>query len=125
MPSNELSSKILDRYIQLNDQNIPFIVIFSSSHEIDLAETTKALADKNNFEVRGYSFSAQPEELRKPRIVRVAAVQNSIVKLTTDKIAIQRDALHAKIGEIVKAAAASNVNIICFQEAWSKLDQIR
>lgn len=52
---------------------------------------------------------------------QVAAVQNSIVKPTTDSITVQRDAIHGKIQEIVKAAAASNVNVICFQEAWSKL----
>lgn len=51
---------------------------------------------------------------------QVAAVQNSIVRPTTDKISDQRDAIFAKITEIVKAAAASNVNIICFQEAWSE-----
>lgn len=43
------------------------------------------------------------------------------MKPTTDKISVQRNALFAKLSEIVKAAAASNVNVLCFQEAWSKL----
>lgn len=51
---------------------------------------------------------------------QVAAVQNSIVRPTTDPINVQRDAIHAKIQKMVEAATASNVNIICFQEAWSK-----
>lgn len=51
---------------------------------------------------------------------QVAAVQNSIVRPTTDPINVQRDAIHGKIEKIVNSAAASNVNIICFQEAWSK-----
>ena len=91
------------------------------SHELDLADETKELADVHNFEARGFTFPAEVEELRKPRIVRVAAVQNAIVEPTTEKLSVQRDALYKKIGVIVKAAAASNVNIICFQEAWSKL----
>lgn len=51
--------------------------------------------------------------------VQVGAVQHSIVKPTTDSIQAQRDAIFEKIGRIVEAAAASDVNILCFQEAWS------
>lgn len=106
---------------------------------------TLEIAEKYNFDVQGYVFSAKLEELRKPRIVRVsstircslfllslcltnrtnskqiAAVQNSIVRPTTDPINVQRDAIHAKIQKMVEAAATAAVNIICFQEAWSKL----
>lgn len=50
----------------------------------------------------------------------MAAVQNSIVLPTTEKVGAQRDAIHKKIEKIIKAAAASNVNVLCMQEAWSK-----
>lgn len=82
------------------------------------AQTTE-LSEQHNFDARGYAFTAETEEFRKPRIVRIAAVQNSIVEPTTEKVSVQRDALHGKIGKIIQAAAASNVNIICLQEAWS------
>lgn len=78
------------------------------------------LSEEHNFEARGYAFTAEIEESREPRIVRIAAVQNSIVEPTTEKISVQRDALHIKIGIIIHAAAASNVNVICLQEAWSE-----
>lgn len=42
------------------------------SHELKLDPKTIEIAQKNNFEVKGYSFDAKPEELRKPRIVRVS-----------------------------------------------------
>lgn len=87
---------------------------------LKLDPKTTEIAEKNNFEVQGYSFDAQTEELRKPRIVRVAAIQHSIVKPTTDKISVQRDAIIEKVTKIVEAAAASGVNVLCFQEAWSK-----
>lgn len=105
-----------------------------------------------DFETKGYSFDAKPEEFRKPKVVRVilssfeieyrfnekstktsfllfkfnftlqvAAVQHSIVKPTTDKLTDQRDAIFEKVTKLIQAAAASNVNIICFQEAWSKV----
>lgn len=54
----------------------------------------------------------------------MGAVQNAIAVATTEKITVQRDALYAKIVKFVEAAAASNVNIICFQEAWSKFIHI-
>lgn len=80
---------------------------------------TKKLSEEHNFDARGYAFTAETEECRQPRIVRIAAVQNAIVEPTTEKVSVQRDALHAKISKIIQAAAASDVNIICLQEAWS------
>lgn len=41
------------------------------SHELKLSSKTIEIAQKHNFEVRGYSFDAKPEELRLARIVRV------------------------------------------------------
>lgn len=125
-------------------QIIRFIRLYS--HELEIHAKTLDLAKEHNFEVRAFSFDAKTEELRSPRIVRVslrpnvvrvflnyslhinkhntivqvAAVQHSIVKPTTDKIQVQRDAIFEKIAEIVRAAAASDVNILCLQEAWSK-----
>lgn len=52
----------------------------------------------------------------------MAAVQHSIVKSTTDKISVQRDAILEKVSKIIEAAAASKVNIICFQEAFSEFE---
>lgn len=42
------------------------------------------------------------------------------MKPTVEKIGVQRDAIVAKVTKIVEAAAASGVNVICFQEAWSE-----
>lgn len=53
-------------------------------------------------------------------LLQVGAVQHSIVKPTSDKINEQRDAIVEKVTKIVEAAAASGVNVLCFQEAWSK-----
>lgn len=88
--------------------------------KIDLDKETMRLASENNFEVKGYAFYAQPEDLRKPRMVRVAAVQNSIVAATTEPVHVQRDAMHARITTFIQAAAASDVNILCLQELWSE-----
>lgn len=85
-----------------------------------MADDTQQLAAQHGFDVRGYAFQARDEDLRKARIVRVGAVQNSIAVPTSEPIHVQRDALHAKIANIIKAAAASDVNVLCLQEAWSE-----
>ncbi len=97
-----------------------FLTTNCFSHDIVLDLETIKLSEQYNFEARGFSFTAEPEEVREPRIVRIAAVQNSIVEPTTRKINVQRDALHMKISKIIQAAAASKVNVICLQEAWSQ-----
>jgi beta-ureidopropionase len=80
------------------------------------------LASKNDFEVAGHVFEAAPESLRPPRIVRVGLIQNKIVLPTTADIKDQRDAILAKIGTIIQAAAQAKVNIVCLQEAFSEFE---
>lgn len=114
-------SEVLEKSLQGDELKEVKRIIFGRSDDkkIQLARETETIASQNDFEVRGYAFSAKPEDLRKPRIVRVAAVQNRIVAPTTEPIHVQRDALHARIATIVKAAAASDVNILCLQELWT------
>ena len=74
-------------------------------------------------ELKGYKLGgALKEQLRPPRIVRVAVIQNSLVLPTTAPIQDQRAALHDKITKYIEHAAACGVNIICMQELWSKYD---
>ncbi|KAK3919016.1 Beta-ureidopropionase, partial [Frankliniella fusca] len=86
---------------------------------LNLPQAAISLAEKNDFEIKGYAFAAAQEQLRSPRIVRVGLIQNKIVVPTDRPIKEQRDALHQRISTIVKAAAEAQVNIICFQEAWT------
>jgi len=45
--------------------------------------------------LQAYKFSAAPEQLRAPRVVRVGLIQNSICAPTTAPFAEQRSAIHA------------------------------
>lgn len=90
------------------------------SNVLELPSEAKNIADENDFEIKGYRFSAKTEQTRKPRLVRVGAIQNSIVLSTTEPIDKQREAIWKKITTITKAAAAAGVNVLCMQEAWSK-----
>jgi len=88
-------------------------------NEIPISKEAQAIADKNNFVIQAYKFDALPEDLRKPRIVRIGAVQYSIAKPTTAPVSEQRNAIFEKVGKIIDAAAADNVNILCLQEFWT------
>ncbi|XP_014212564.1 beta-ureidopropionase-like [Copidosoma floridanum] len=70
-------------------------------------------------DLKGFKMGgAVEEQLRPPRIVRVAVIQNSIVLPTTEPIREQRDAIHKKICKYIEHAASCGANIVCLQEGW-------
>ncbi|KAJ1369527.1 hypothetical protein KIN20_031011 [Parelaphostrongylus tenuis] len=81
--------------------------------ELELSQEAISCAANGKFELKAYSVSAQPEQLRAPRKVRVAAIQNSIVLATTAPVREQRRALHEKIAAMIEAAALAGANILC------------
>lgn len=87
--------------------------------KLELPEGALKMAAHGNFELAGYKFDVQEEQMRRPRIVRIGAVQNKIVLPTSAPLASQLSALHGRIKEITEAAAMCGVNIICFQECWT------
>ncbi|XP_014099409.2 beta-ureidopropionase [Bactrocera oleae] len=111
----------LEKHIPQNElKEVKRILYGVSEHDVlELPASAVALAVDNDFEIKGYRISAQTEQIRKPRIVRVGAVQNSIVLPTTAPVDKQREAIWNKIRLIIKTAAAAEVNIICMQEAWT------
>ena len=52
-------------------------------------------------------------------------VQNAIVKNTDEDVVVQRDGLYQRMIPIIEAAALAKVNVLCFQEAWSKKFKIK
>ena len=78
------------------------------------------MMEQNDFVVKSYEFKAIKEDLRKPRIVKIGAIQNSIVLPTSDPIHKQRDAIFERVGKLIDTAALENVNVLCLQELWSE-----
>ncbi|CAI4224163.1 unnamed protein product [Auanema sp. JU1783] len=87
--------------------------------ELDVSAEVKDIALKHDFEIKGYIISAQSEQLRSPRLTRVAAIQNAIVLPTTAPVAEQRDAILQRVGLMIEAAAQAGANIVSLQEAWN------
>lgn len=76
-----------------------------------------------DFELKGYIFESEKEQLRTERRVRVAVIQNGIVLPTTAPVEDQRHAIYERVGTMVEAASQAGANIVCFQEAWSELER--
>jgi len=88
-------------------------------NELPVSAAAKKIADANNFVIKTYKFEAIKEDIRKPRVVRVAAIQTSIVAPTTAPGSVQRQKIFEKTGKIIDAAALENVNVLCLQELWA------
>jgi len=86
---------------------------------LKISNEVKEFADKENFEVAMYKFTAAKEALREPHIVRIGLIQNGIVLPTSDPIDKQYKAIEARIEKILEAAGKLGVNVVCFQEAWT------
>ncbi|GAB4820564.1 hypothetical protein N2152v2_007610 [Parachlorella kessleri] len=85
---------------------------------LPLAKELLAAAQGAGFDLQAYRFIAAVEQLRPPRIVRVGLVQNAIHAPTTAPYAEQREAIHARVAELIEAAGAAGVQVLCLQEAW-------
>ncbi|CAN1332194.1 PYD3, partial [Linum perenne] len=85
---------------------------------VAITEPAKALSHQHDFDLQAFGFSADREELREPRVVRVGLIQNSIALPTTASFSDQKKAIFHKLKSIIEAAGSSGVNILCLQEAW-------
>ncbi|XP_045596025.1 beta-ureidopropionase [Procambarus clarkii] len=111
--------KFLDDHIPEKELKVVKKLLYGREHPpLAIPEKAEQLAQKHNFEIKGFQISAAPEELTPPRIVRVCVLQNSIVLETSAPVAAQRAAIHEKITHMIDAAALCGVNVLCFQEAW-------
>ncbi|XP_058801064.1 beta-ureidopropionase-like [Phymastichus coffea] len=91
------------------------IIFGRECEKLDLLKMEKG----QSVDVQGYRMGgAIEEQLRPPRIVRVAIVQHSIVLPTTAPLRDQRDAIHKKVAGYVEHAAKCGANIVCLQEGW-------
>ena len=53
---------------------------------MEVPSDAQKIADEKNFEIKMFRIGASSEQLRPPRLVRVAVIQNSIVRPSTDPV---------------------------------------
>jgi beta-ureidopropionase len=78
---------VLDAYLPERERaEVKRILFGAPAASLTLPESAHAIAKKLDFDLVGYKISAQPEELRPPRIVRIGAIQNAIKAPTTASV---------------------------------------
>lgn len=85
---------IFDKYIPEKERTQVYRILYGKPFEDKNNEIPKEaleLGEKYNFEIKHYSMvkNALKEEFRPPRIVRLALIQNSIVKPTNASVSEQ------------------------------------
>lgn len=65
------------------------LLFLPQSRKLNLPDAALSAAQERDFELLGYGFDAAPEQLRRPRIVRVGLVQNKIPLPTDTAVAVQ------------------------------------
>lgn len=53
---------------------------------LDLPAEARSLAEEKDFEIKAYGIGAAQEQTRPPRLVKIAVVQNAIVRPTSDPV---------------------------------------
>jgi len=86
---------------------------------LELSKEARESARVNDFELRGWSMPASPEETSSPRNVTIALVQNKVVLPTDAPVLEQVEANHRRVGELIETAGQAGANIVCLQEAWT------
>lgn len=96
-------------------------ILYFFNRQLKLSDDCSNVASSIDVELQAYKFNCEPEQLRSPRLVRVAVVQNAIPLSPSDPVDKQRSALHDRISSITALASKAGANIICFQETWREL----
>jgi beta-ureidopropionase len=83
----------------------------------------QAAADAANFQIvyEDMTQNAMKEQMREPRVVRVATIQTAIVHQPKDGASLkeQYDAILARTEQIIDQAGALGVNVLGLQETWT------
>ena len=115
----ESLESILKQLPEKDQKEVRRILYGDIPDTIAIPEELQTIADSKNFDIAAYKFHAATEQRRKPRIVRVAVIQNQIVRSTSDSVEEQFQALADRASEMIEAAGAMGVNVLCLQEAWT------
>ena len=120
-PVGELKSlESLLRKLPEADQREAWRILYGDMPEaLTISAEVQSTADRLDFEVALHKFHAASEQRRKPRIVRVAVIQNQIIESTSEPVEVQFQALAKRITEIIEVAGKMDVNVLCLQEAWT------
>ncbi|XP_018577084.1 beta-ureidopropionase-like [Anoplophora glabripennis] len=101
-------------------EKIRKIIYGKETHTIDVSDECKELAFKYNIELVTCGFNCKEEQLRSPKLIRVAAFQHKLVPFpTSTPIQEMKYALFKFANKAIRIAARGGANIFCFPELWN------
>jgi len=120
-PKSELDSLegLLAKLPEEDQQEAWRILYGDLPQGIAIPAEVQQLADRKEFDVAAYKFTAAKEQRRKPRVVRIAVIQNQIVQPTDAPVEEQFQAIADRVTDMIDAAGMMGVNVLCLQEAWT------
>lgn len=119
-PGEVESVEALLRMIPEKDQAEAWRILYGEMPEtLAVPAEAQKLAKAGDFDVAAYKFHAKAEQLRAPRIVRIGAIQVQVTVPTTEPVAVQYKAIVDRHVQLIHAAGAAGVNVLCLQEAWT------
>ena len=62
------------------------VLYLHDCRSLEVPASAQKIADEKEFDIKMYRIGAAAEQVRPPRLVRVAVVQNGIVRPTTDPV---------------------------------------
>ncbi|KAG9389571.1 Carbon-nitrogen hydrolase [Carpediemonas membranifera] len=75
--------------------------------------------EEKEIELKAYKMQCKLEELRDPRVVRIAAIQNKFASSPSAPFAEQWQIMSQRMAELIDTAAAAGAHIVCLQECWT------
>ncbi|XP_025834211.1 beta-ureidopropionase-like [Agrilus planipennis] len=108
------------RKLNIEDQQQIKQLLYGTNYEVLKLPTTIVQQVRNlRFELASYKFLSAPEQVRTPRLIRLAALQITLPLPTSTPIIEMRKAIHDRAAEAIEIASQVNVNIFCLQELWT------
>lgn len=87
-----------------------------------ISAVAQKIADDKNFVIKSFRFPSN-ESTCETKIVKIGAVQTSIIAPTTVLVREQRESIFEKVEKIIETAAVETVNILCLPEMWCELNK--
>ncbi|MCO4759946.1 MAG: acyltransferase [Myxococcales bacterium] len=120
LPGEVESLESLLKKIPAKDQREAWRILYGDMpDELPLTPRAEKLAAHGNFDIAAYKFNANPEQLRKPRVVRIGVIQMQVTGSTSAPVAEQYQAIVDRHVQMIHAAGEMGVNVLCLQEAWT------
>ena len=119
-PGELASLESLLRQLPEQDQAEAWRILYGDMPTpLPICEEAAKMGVEGDFDVEAHKFNAQPEQRRAPRIVRMGVIQMRVTVPTTEPVMVQYQAIVDRHVQMIHAAGAMGVNVLCLQEAWT------